>query len=455
MTHVPVDAPPSASTKSDTGVKSGTSGPHVPGSPVRDFVSEPPPAPTTMPGWPHASVPPHRRRPRRWVGRAVPARRDLRRLRAPTSRCSPASPRASSCACSGPTATAPRCGSSSPRSTATAGTPTCPTSGPASATATGCTGRGSPDKGLWCNPSKLLLDPYAKAIDGEVDWDPACFAYDFDDPGRDEHRRQRAARAPRRRRRPVLRLGQRPPAGPRDARHRSSTRPTSRASPSATRPCPRRCAARTRASPTRPSSSTSPVARHHGHRADAGAPVRPRPPPRRARPAQLLGLQLDRLPRPAQRLHGGRPRRLARRAADRRRRPAADARCRSSRRWSRRCTRAGIEVILDVVYNHTAEGNHMGPMLSMRGIDNLAYYRVDGRRAPPLPRLHGHRQQPQRAPPARAAADHGQPALLGDRDARRRLPLRPGVDAGPRAATPSTGCRRSSTSSSRTRSCRR
>ncbi|HEV3401515.1 MAG TPA: glycogen debranching protein GlgX [Acidimicrobiales bacterium] len=40
---------------------------------------------------------------------------------------------------------------------------------------------------------------------------------------------------------------------------------------------------------------------------------------------------------------------------------------------------AGIEVILDVVYNHTAEGNHMGPTLSFRGIDNTAYYRlVDG-----------------------------------------------------------------------------
>ena len=38
---------------------------------------------------------------------------------------------------------------------------------------------------------------------------------------------------------------------------------------------------------------------------------------------------------------------------------------------------AGIEVILDVVYNHTAEGNHMGPMLSMRGIDNEAYYRLE------------------------------------------------------------------------------
>jgi isoamylase len=37
---------------------------------------------------------------------------------------------------------------------------------------------------------------------------------------------------------------------------------------------------------------------------------------------------------------------------------------------------ADIEVILDVVYNHTAEGNHMGPTLSMRGIDNAAYYRV-------------------------------------------------------------------------------
>ena len=36
---------------------------------------------------------------------------------------------------------------------------------------------------------------------------------------------------------------------------------------------------------------------------------------------------------------------------------------------------AGIEVILDVVYNHTAEGNHLGPTLSFRGVDNLAYYR--------------------------------------------------------------------------------
>jgi len=37
---------------------------------------------------------------------------------------------------------------------------------------------------------------------------------------------------------------------------------------------------------------------------------------------------------------------------------------------------AGLEVILDVVYNHTAEGNHLGPTLSFRGIDNAAYYRL-------------------------------------------------------------------------------
>jgi glycogen operon protein len=38
--------------------------------------------------------------------------------------------------------------------------------------------------------------------------------------------------------------------------------------------------------------------------------------------------------------------------------------------------RAGLEVILDVVYNHTAEGSHLGPTLSLRGIDNAAYYRL-------------------------------------------------------------------------------
>jgi pullulanase/glycogen debranching enzyme len=42
----------------------------------------------------------------------------------------------------------------------------------------------------------------------------------------------------------------------------------------------------------------------------------------------------------------------------------------------KRLHEAGIEVILDVVYNHTAEGNHLGPTLSFKGIDNAAYYRL-------------------------------------------------------------------------------
>jgi glycogen operon protein len=45
---------------------------------------------------------------------------------------------------------------------------------------------------------------------------------------------------------------------------------------------------------------------------------------------------------------------------------------------------AGLEVILDVVYNHTAEGNHLGPTLSFRGVDNPAYYRL----SPEDPRLY-------------------------------------------------------------------
>ncbi len=46
------------------------------------------------------------------------------------------------------------------------------------------------------------------------------------------------------------------------------------------------------------------------------------------------------------------------------------------KRMVRRLHRAGLEVILDVVYNHTGEGNHLGPTLSLRGIDNSSYYRL-------------------------------------------------------------------------------
>jgi glycogen operon protein len=46
----------------------------------------------------------------------------------------------------------------------------------------------------------------------------------------------------------------------------------------------------------------------------------------------------------------------------------------------KRLHEAGIEVLLDVVYNHTGEGNHLGPTLTFRGIDNLSYYRLESDR---------------------------------------------------------------------------
>ena len=95
--------------------------------------------------------------------------------------------------------------------------------------------------------------------------------------------------------------------------------------------------------------------------------------------------------------------------------------------------RAGIEVILDVVYNHTAEGNHLGPMLAFKGIDNAVLLPPDAGRPEPLHGLHGDGQQPQPGASERAAADHGLAALLGHRVPRRRLPLRSRLGARARA----------------------
>ena len=161
------------------------------------------------------------------------------------------------------------------------------------------------------------------------------------------------------------------------------------------------------------------ASRRHGGRADAGA--------RRSSTTgtcveqgltQLLGLQHARLLRAR---HRATP-------------PAAAARGREFKTMVKTLHAAGIEVILDVVYNHTAEGNQLGPTLS------LPRHR-QRRLLPPDaddPRYYmdytGCGNTLEHAAPARAAADHGQPALLGHGDARRRLPLRPRLRAGARAA---------------------
>ena len=156
--------------------------------------------------------------------------------------------------------------------------------------------------------------------------------------------------------------------------------------------------------------------RHHRHRADAGAPVRQRPHPRREGAVELLGLQHHRLLRPAQRLRGLRH-------------PGPAG--------------AGVQI----PGQGDARGGHRGH--PRRGLQPhrrgqpprphlvLSRHRQrrllpPGRRRPhPLLRHHRHRQFAADAPPPRAAADHGQPALLGRGHARRRLPLRPGLHPRP------------------------
>ena len=83
---------------------------------------------------------------------------------------------------------------------------------------------------------------------------------------------------------------------------------------------------------------------------------------------------------------------------------------------------AGIEVILDVVFNHTAEGNELGPTLCFRGMDNAIFYTLAGDKRY-YKRLHGHRQHDQRQPSRGAGPYLGRAPLLDGRDARGWIPV--------------------------------
>ncbi len=92
--------------------------------------------------------------------------------------------------------------------------------------------------------------------------------------------------------------------------------------------------------------------------------------------------------------------------------------------------RAGIEVILDVVFNHTAEGNEDGPTLELQGAGEPRLLHARKRR-PHLSQLLRLRQHAQRQPSDRPRDDLPLPPLLGPQLPRRRLPLRSGVDPQP------------------------
>ena len=348
---------------------------------------------------------------------------------APTSRCSPRWPSGSSCACSATTAA--RNASTCPRSTDSSGTATSPASCPGQRYGYRVHGPYDPASGHRCNPSKLLLDPYAKAVEGDAavgrgavllprspiraaattdDSAPYMpknvvvnpfFDWGDDRPPRTPYHETVIYEAH------VRGLTMRHPAVPEEQRGTyAGLAPSGGHRP-----------------PAQPG-------RHRG-RADAGPPVRARARDGRPRADQLLGLQHHRLPRPAQRL-------LQRRAARR-----AGAGVQGD--GAGRCTRPGIEVILDVVYNHTAEGDHMGPTLGFRGIDNAAYYRLhDGDRRYYLDYTGCGNSLNVRSP-ARAAAHHGLAALLGAWRCTSTASGSTWPPRSPASCTTSTGCARSST----------
>jgi isoamylase len=220
-----------------------------------------------------------------------------------------------------------------------------------------------PGSGLRCNPHKLLLDPYAKAVDGKVDWHPSLFSYEFDRP--DQRNEDDSA--------PFL-----PKAVVINPYFNWGT----------DRP------------PARPYNETVIYEAHV-----KGLTFLNRNIPLEMRgtyaglshPAMIehflkLGVTAVELMPVHQFVHDHSLRQRGLRnywGYNTIGFLAPDAAYSSSgtsgqqvqefKAMVRDLHEAGIEVILDVVYNHTAEGNHLGPTLSMRGIDNASYYRlVDG-----------------------------------------------------------------------------
>ncbi len=217
-----------------------------------------------------------------------------------------------------------------------------------------------PGNGLRSNPSKLLLDPYAKAIDGRVDWHPSLFSYDFDHQG-DRNDQDSAPHLPKAVVvNPYFDWG-------------------------------------TDRSPNRPYNETVIYEAHVKGLTflNKAIPLEMRGTyAGLAHPAMIdhlrtIGVTAVELMPVHQFVHDHslRQRRLRNYwgyntigffAPDAAYSSSGTAgqQVQEFKAMVRDLHEAGIEVILDVVYNHTAEGNHLGPTLSMRGIDNAAYYRL-------------------------------------------------------------------------------
>ncbi|SDY01703.1 glycogen operon protein [Modestobacter sp. DSM 44400] len=217
----------------------------------------------------------------------------------------------------------------------------------------------NPAEGQRCNPNKLLLDPYSKAIEGDIDWDPSVFGYDFETQERNDD--DSAAHMPKSVVvNPYFDWGHDRP--PRTPYHKSVIYEAHVKGLTMTHPRVPEELRGTYAGIAHP--AVVDYLLELGITAIELMPVH-----------QFV--QDDTLQQKGLRNYWGyntigffAPHNEYASNTD------GGQHVQEFKGMVKTLHDAGIEVILDVVYNHTAEGNHMGPTLSFKGIDNQAYYRL-------------------------------------------------------------------------------
>jgi glycogen operon protein len=218
----------------------------------------------------------------------------------------------------------------------------------------------APENGQWCNPSKLLLDPYAKAIDGGWDWNEAVFPYHFGEPESSKNTLDSAAYVPKSVVvNPFFDWGQ--DRRPNTPWHRTIVYET-------------HVKGFTKRHPDIPdelrgtyAGMAHPVAIRYLQRLGITA-IELLPVHQYVQDSTLLDRGL--------RNYWGYNSIGYLAPHNEYARGVGGQQVQEFKQLVKTMHEAGIEVILDVVYNHTAEGNHLGPILSLKGLDNAAYYRL-------------------------------------------------------------------------------
>ena len=217
-----------------------------------------------------------------------------------------------------------------------------------------------PARGQRCNPAKLLIDPYARAIEGEVSWGPSCFSYDFADPDRPNTEDSAPCTMLSVVHHPYFDWGNDRPLD--IPLHDSVIYETHVKGLTMCHPDIPEALRGTYAGLSHPVATDYlrslgitavellPVHQfvHDAHLVEKGL-------------RNYWGYNSIGFFAPHNGYSSGGQR---------------GEQVQEFKQMVKTLHEAGIEVILDVVYNHTAEGNHLGPTLSMKGIDNAAYYRL-------------------------------------------------------------------------------